>query len=80
MATDKNTNNKKKEAGNPPRFITRIRVNVLLVLLLAYASILLVFFCLLQAGMKPKEAYDLVSIPLVALIGGTLAVAKDLVE
>ena len=44
MATDKNTNNKKKEAGNPPRFITRIRVNVLLVILLAYASILLVFF------------------------------------
>ena len=69
-----------KEAGESSGFMTKIRVNVLFVLLLAYASILLVFFCLLQAGMNPKDAYDLISVPLVALIGGTLAVAKDLVE
>jgi len=61
------------------KWITPIRVNVLALLLIAYGSIIGLFAILVGAGVDPKTAYDLIGIPFVALIGGTLAVAKDLI-
>ncbi|MDE2768202.1 MAG: hypothetical protein OXU26_01605 [Acidobacteriota bacterium] len=61
------------------KWITPIRVNVLALLVIAYGSIIGLFAILVGAGVDPKTAYDLIGVPFVALIGGTLAVAKDLI-
>ena len=55
------------------------RKNVLAALLLAYASLLVVFVVMLWAGAEPKDAFDAINVPFVALVGGTLAIVKDLV-
>jgi len=54
------------------------RKNVLVLLFLAYGSLMVLFVGMLFAGLGAKEAYDLIGVPFVALIGGTLAVVKDL--
>ncbi len=56
----------------------RWRPNVLLLMLLAYGSVIGLFVGLVLSGLGAMEAYNLVSVPFVALIGGTLAVVKDL--
>lgn len=61
------------------KWITPIRVNVLALLIIAYGSIIGLFAILVGAGVDPKTAYDLIGVPFVALVGGTLAVAKDLI-
>ena len=58
--------------------IKKLRPNVLLLLLVAYGSIVGILILLLLFGMPPAEAFDRVSVPFVALVGGTLAVVKDL--
>ena len=59
-------------------FWKKIRPNVLALMFLSYGSLLAVLFGLICFGVDPKEAFNLVNTPFVALIGGTLAVAKDL--
>ena len=56
------------------------RKNVLALLLMAYLSIFLIFVVLLFYGMNPQDAYDKVSVPFVALVGGTLTITKDLLR
>lgn len=62
----------------------KIRWNLLAVLVLAYGSIGGLFLGMVllggEDGMTPKEAYDNISVPFVALVGGSLAVAKDLIS
>ena len=60
--------------------MSKIRVNVLVLLLIAYGSVIGIFGLLLITDVPAKEAYNLVGVPFVALIGGTLAVVKDLIE
>ena len=60
-------------------FWKKIRLNVLLLMLMAYGSLLVIFFGLVGYGVAAETAYHLISTPFVALIGGTLAVAKDLI-
>ena len=55
-----------------------IRWNVLALLLVAYVSLVGIFVFMVMRGLGIQEAYDNVSVPLVALVGGTLAVVKDL--
>ena len=62
------------------------RKNVLWLMILAYAAVLLIFGGLVwkggttpAEGMDAADAYDVIKEPLMALIGGTLALAKDLV-
>ena len=50
------------------------RRNVLLLLFIAYASLVGMFFAQVEYGMSAQDAYDNISVPFVALIGGTLAV------
>ena len=57
----------------------RLRINVLLLLLFAYASLGGLFAGMVLAGLDVQQAYDNISVPFVALIGGTLAVVKDLI-
>lgn len=63
----------------------RWRKNVLSLMLLAYLSLLGIFCVLVFGGdgssstTETIEAYNIIKDPLMALIGGTLALAKDLV-
>lgn len=57
--------------------ITTIRINVLTLLLATYGAIVGLFMAMIVNGAEPKETRDMVSVPYVALVGGTLAVAKD---
>ncbi len=63
-----------------PKCITPIRINVLTLLLVTYGAIVGLFMAMIVNGAEPKEAWDMVSVPFVALVGGTLAVAKDLIQ
>ena len=60
-------------------FWKKIRPNVLILMLMAYVSLLVMFFGLVGYGVAAEDAYNMISTPFVALIGGTLAVAKDLI-
>lgn len=54
------------------------RKNILLVISLGYAAVLIVFGVL--SCIDPENAFSAIEGPLMALIGGSLAVAKDLVD
>ena len=57
------------------------RKNVLVLVGAGYAIIFFVFLMLLfKGGMKVSEAYDIINGPVMALIGGSLAIAKDLIN
>lgn len=47
-------------------------------MLIAYGSIVGILVFMVLQGVDAKEAYGLVSVPFVALVGGTLTIAKDI--
>ena len=56
------------------------RKNVLLLVGFGYALVLIVFITLIAGtDMSVDGAYDIISGPVMALIGGSLAIAKDLI-
>ncbi len=58
-----------------------LRSNVLLLVGLGYVSVLAVFFLLISSGgLTAGQAYDAVNGPLMALVGGSIALAKDLLR
>ena len=57
------------------------RKNVLALVGAGYLIMFFVFLMLLfKGGMKVEEAYNIVNGPIMALIGGSLAIAKDLIN
>ena len=64
------------DAGNGVKW----RKNVLFLLGLAYGTLIVLFLIMLSNDATPKEAYDMLGVPFVALIGGTLTIAKDLID
>lgn len=57
------------------------RKNVLALVGAGYLIMFFVFLMLLfKGGMKVDEAYNIVNGPIMALIGGSLAIAKDLIN
>lgn len=66
--------------GGHPKTRVPIRWNVLILVGSGYVT-LLVFFLLMvwRGGMTPESAYEVVKGPLMALIGGSLAISKDLI-
>ena len=60
------------------RMRDKLKPNLLLVLLFAYTLIGVCFAVMVINGTKPADAYEAVHVPFVALIGGTLSIAKDL--
>lgn len=60
-------------------FWEKFRPNLLIVIVVAYAAVVGIFCLMLWNGVDAKTAFDLVSTPFIALIGGTLAIAKDLI-
>ncbi|MDE0675162.1 MAG: hypothetical protein OXI06_08805 [bacterium] len=60
--------------------MTPLRINVLLLIGAGYLSILIIFWKMaVYGGMDVEEAYEVVKGPLMALIGGSLAISKDLI-
>ena len=57
-----------------------IRTNVLLLLGIAYGSIIAIFGLMIWQDVEASTAYEAISVPFVALIGGTLTVVKDLID
>ena len=57
----------------------RWRWNVLVLVALGYGTICGIFAVLACGSLTAQEAYEVVQAPLMALIGGSLAIAKDLV-
>lgn len=58
----------------------RFRPNLLIVMGLAYVSIVGLFVFLVCVGVDAETAFGFINVPFVALIGGTLAIAKDLLQ
>ena len=56
------------------------RKNVLLLVISGYATVLVIFLLLAGSTLTAAEAYDAVQGPLMALVGGSLAIAKDLIQ
>ena len=61
---------------------TPLRTNVLLLIGGGYVTLLVIFMFLVfeKTGMTAEQAYDIVKSPLMALIGGSLALSKDLIS
>lgn len=55
----------------------RLRGNVLILVGLGYLTITVGFVTMVYGGGSPAEVYDTIKEPLMALIGGSLALAKD---
>ena len=57
------------------------RRNVLTLVISGYAVLFLIFVAMMWPGeMKAAVAYEVVKGPMMALIGGSLAIAKDLIN
>ena len=54
-----------------------LRGNVLILVGLGYATITVGFATMIYSGGAPADVYDTIKEPLMALIGGSLALAKD---
>ena len=58
-----------------------LRVNVLYLVGFGYGTVLIFFiFMCWKGGVSPDTAYDAIQGPLMTLIGGSLAIAKDLIN
>ncbi len=56
------------------------RKNVLVLVGLGYSSLIIIFVAMCwSGGMTAEDAYEVVKSPLMALIGGSLAISKDLI-
>ena len=58
-----------------------IRFNVLLLVGVGYGVVMVMFIAMCwKGGMNADKAYNVLEGPLMALIGGSLAIAKDLIS
>ena len=79
MAEDARERKPSQQANHQKRRM-RIRWNVIYLISLGYGAVGVVFAVLMARDMPPADAYDIVQGPLMALIGGTVALAKDLAQ
>lgn len=56
-----------------------LRFNVLILILFSYGLLPLIFCRSVQLGTPPEESYEFLKEPIMAMIGGTLAIAKDVI-
>ena len=67
--------------SDPNRKKVVIRTNVLTLMIVAYITIFLMFFVVAFATeLTAESAWDILLAPLMALLGGTLAISKDLIS
>lgn len=58
---------------------TPLRANVQILVGAGYATLLIIFCVMAYGEMTAESAYEVVKGPLMALIGGSLAISKDLI-
>ena len=74
---NKKTDEGDKECGGSG---SRWRPSLLALVLISYGVLIVLFLVMVcKGGVEATEAYELLSVPFMALIGGTIAIAKDLV-
>ena len=78
MATEPENNQQEDNQKKEKKPLLPWRKNVLLLMCIAYLALILIFVAMLVAGAEPASAYDKIGTPFVALVGGTIAVTKDL--
>ena len=61
------------------KVVTPVRLNVLILFAIAYGLLAFIYCLLINTG-TGQEAFALIENPLLVLIGGTVAVVKDLVD
>ncbi len=61
------------------RIVEMLRFNVLTLIFFGYGLIGLIFLNSVRMGTPPDESYEFLKEPIMAMIGGTLAIAKDLI-
>jgi len=68
--------------SNPNRKKVVIKTNVLILMGAAYFAVVFMFLVMVfgTENMTATEAWDILESPLMALIGGTLALSKDLIR
>ena len=71
-----------RRKADPNRGKVIIRTNIIYLLTLAYFTVGLLFIVLVfkENAMTAKDAWNILEAPLMALIGGTLAISKDLLD
>lgn len=62
------------------RWVSTFRPNVFLLFLMAYGLLALLYYLLIDNGCDGQEAFAFIENPLLVLLGGTVAVVKDLVH
>lgn len=62
-----------------PVSTTTLRLNVLILMGGGYLTLIIIFIAMAWNGTTVDDAYDVVKGPLMALIGGSLAISKDLI-
>ena len=58
----------------------RLRKNVIVLVGLGYFTVMVGFVAMLFGGLGAHDAYDSIKEPLMALIGGSLALSKDVLN
>ena len=61
------------------KVVKMLRFNVLTLIFFGYGLIALIFLCLVLIGEHPDDSYEVLKEPIMTMIGGTLAIAKDLI-
>lgn len=56
------------------------RKNVLFLITMAYGALIIIFVAMAAGPMTAQQAYDNIHSAFMALVGGTLAISKDLVD
>ena len=61
------------------KVVKMLRFNVLTLIFFGYGLIALIFLCSVLIGKHPDDSYEVLKEPIMTMIGGTLAIAKDLI-
>lgn len=69
MTEEPQTTDEQQDSNNKP---VRWRKNVLALFVLAYGSVLILFTLMVGFGVEKDTAAEIVGVPFIALIGGTL--------
>lgn len=62
--------------------LNTLKLNVLVIIGGGYLTVAIVFLSLIstESSMSVEDAYSVIQAPLMALVGGSLAIAKDLIK
>lgn len=80
MARKRKRHDKKGKDTRKRKGGLRWRKNVLALLSIAYLTFLILFVVSVCVVKDPILVYDTIGVPFVALVGGTLTLAKDLIK